>query len=96
MRPTLIYAFFIYTFISIATVLLAVLESDQHMGIYGFIAIFICQPWLGLIWLLVALGVPVPEFDLNALSVGIMAGLNIIILGICLAWLRKHHNASNT
>jgi hypothetical protein len=47
----------IYTVISITTVLLAVVEGGQHMGLYGFVAIFICQPWLIVGWLLEANGV---------------------------------------
>ena len=81
--------FLIYTSFAVATVILAAIESGQHMGISGFIAIFLCQPWLAIIWLLVVFGVPIPEFGLNAISVGAMVGLNIFIWGIFLFLKRK-------
>jgi hypothetical protein len=69
----------IYTVISITTVLLAVVEGGQHMGLYGFVAIFICQPWLIVGWLLEANGVVSRLPDLNAFWVAALSGLNILL-----------------
>lgn len=69
----------IYTVVSIATVLLAVAESGQHMGLYGFVAIFICQPWLIVGWLLEANGVVSRLPDLNAFWVAALSGLNVAL-----------------
>jgi hypothetical protein len=79
----------IYTAISIATVLLAVVESGQHMGLYGFVAIFICQPWIIVGWLLEANGVVSRLPDLNAFWVAVLSGLNIFFWAALLIMKRR-------
>ncbi len=70
--------FFIYALVSIGTILLATQESAQHMGLHGFIAIFICQPWLLFCWILGPLGL-IPDFSLNVWAIIGFSGLNMAI-----------------
>lgn len=88
--------FITYTLISLATVALAFAERGQHMGLYGFIAIFICQPWLAIIWILLALGVPIPDLALSPALVAGLSGLNIILWGCVLFFKRKRQVQSES
>jgi hypothetical protein len=81
--------FIAYILVSLATVALAFSEANQHMGISGFLAIFVCQPWLALIWILSAAGVPVPDLKLSPVVIALMVGLNIVIGAVLLGkWKR--------
>lgn len=84
--------FITYTLVSVATVALAFAEQGQHMGLYGFIAIFICQPWLAVIWVSLALGIPVPDLALSPILVAVLSGLNVILWG-SLLFVRRRHQA---
>lgn len=77
-------AFIVYSIVAVATVALAVAEGGQHMGLYGFIAIFICQPWLAFVWVLLAVGVPIPSVSMSAPVIAVFAGLNILLWALFL------------
>ena len=87
-------ALVIYAIVSIGTVLLALAESGQHMGFYGFIAIFICQPWLIIGWLLAGAGVIARLPDLSAAWVAALSGLNVLLWALYLV-LKRRRGGSN-
>ena len=82
----------IYIAISVATILLAFAESTlqprEPMHLYGFVAVFICQPALAIIRLLIKAGIPIPDFSLSPLLVSFLCGLNILIFGFVLFFKR--------
>lgn len=63
---------------SLVTVVLAFTESCMHMCMYGFLAIFVCQPWLAFGWALSAAGL-VTLGDLSPSLVATFAGLNVVL-----------------
>lgn len=68
-----------YALVSAGTVWLAYAEANEHMGISGFLAIFVCQPWLGVIWTLTALGFPIPDRSLSPDLIALFVSLNTVI-----------------
>lgn len=87
--------FTVYAVVSISTVLLAFYEvsSQPHepMHIYGFLAIFVCQPWFTIIWALIAAGAPIEDVPLGPPAIAGFCGLNIFLWGAIL--LVKHRRA---
>ena len=71
--------FLIYSIVGSLTVWLAFAERGQHAGFSGLLAVFVCQPWLGVIWALTAMGVPIPAKSLSPTVIAVMVGANIFI-----------------
>jgi hypothetical protein len=84
-------AWFVYTLVTILTVALAFAEEGWHAPLYGYIAIFICQPWLAIVWVLIALGAPVPNVALSPALVAALSGLNVFLWGSALLLRRRRH-----
>jgi hypothetical protein len=85
--------FVVYLIIALLTVWLAFAERGQHAGFSGLLAVFVCQPWLGLIWVLTALGVPIPDKSLSPTVIAAMVGTNIVIWAGWLGLSRKRFGA---
>lgn len=83
--------FLTYLIVALLTVWLAFAERGQHAGFSGLLAVFVCQPWLGFIWILTALGVPIPEISLSATAIASMVGVNVLIWA---GWLARKRIAS--
>ena len=83
-----------YTIAALITVALAFAERGQHMGFSGFLAIFLCQPWLAAIWVLVALGVPIPDKALTPAVIAAMVSANVFIWGGYLLFKSRRRDAS--
>lgn len=78
--------FFVYSIVASLTVWLAFAERGQHAGFSGLLAVVICQPWLGVIWVLSALGFPIPAKSLSPTLIAAMVSANVLIW---FAWLAR-------
>ncbi len=83
--------FLAYSVVALLTVWLAFAERGQHAGFSGLLAVFVCQPWLGLIWVLTAIGVPIPDRSLSPTVIAAMVGANVLIWG---GWLARRRFGS--
>jgi hypothetical protein len=85
--------YFLYCVLAALTVGMAFYETasapHEHLRLYGFLAIFICQPWLLVGWILEARGV-VRLGEATPQLVAGFAALNVVLGGAIVFLTRKN------